>query len=68
MIKYQNGCLWINLLFLTGQLVKSAGWIRFLGRGFAYKDTKVHSLLFSERNGYTKRVQIGKWSMKLLTS
>lgn len=25
MIKHQNGCLRINLLFLTGQLVKSAG-------------------------------------------
>jgi hypothetical protein len=47
---------------------KSRGvwWFRLLGRGVSVKDTKAYPLLFSERNGFVKRIQIGKWSIKYL--
>ncbi len=36
-------------------------WIRIFGWGIAIKDVNKHPLLFSERNGYVKFIQIGKW-------
>lgn len=42
---------------------KGFGWIRIFGAGIKWKDITKHRLLFSERNGYTKRLQIGKWSV-----
>jgi hypothetical protein len=41
-------------------------WVRIFGRGIHWKDTTKHGLLFSERNGQTKRLQIGKWSFRFL--
>ena len=38
------------------------GWIRILGRGFAWKATRRHALLFSERKGLARRLRIGPWS------
>lgn len=48
--------------------VKSDGcfWFRLFGYGLHFKDVRKHSLLFSERNGYVRRVQIGNWSIKIL--
>lgn len=37
------------------------GWFRLFGRGLKWKDTSIHGLMFSETNGYSKGVQIGKW-------
>lgn len=56
----------IKLFPLTGQLTKSAGWLRIFGLGFAYKDTRIHPLLFSERNGFVKMIKIGNWNIKAI--
>lgn len=42
------------------------GWLRVFGVGFAWKNTDVHKLCFSERYGHINRIQIGKWSVKAL--
>lgn len=42
------------------------GWFRILGVGLTFKDVTVHGLIFSERNGYKKRTQLGNWSIRLL--
>ena len=42
------------------------GWFRLFGRGLKWKDTSIHGLMFSERNGYAKRLQIGKWCIGYL--
>ncbi len=44
------------------------GWFRLFGRGFKWKDTSIHGLLFGERNGYSKGIQIGKWRISYLPS
>ena len=38
----------------------NAGWFRLFGRGLKWKHESL-GLLFSERNGYTKYLKIGKW-------
>lgn len=43
-----------------------SGWFRIFGVGLKWKDTTVHALLFSERNGYSKGLQIGKWRIGFL--
>lgn len=45
---------------------KGTFWVRVFGYGIHIKDITKHRLLFSERNGYAKRIQIGKYSIKLL--
>jgi hypothetical protein len=42
------------------------GWFRLFGKGIHWKDTTKHSLLFSERNGYRKGLNIGLMRFKLL--
>ena len=42
------------------------GWFRFFGRGLKWKDTSIHRLTFSERNGYSKGIQISKWRISYL--
>lgn len=37
------------------------GWIRIFGIGVKWKDITIHKLMFSERNGYSKGLQLGKW-------
>lgn len=37
------------------------GWLRVLGLGVAWKDTRRHGLVFSERAGLRKRLRIGAW-------
>jgi len=41
-------------------------WIRIFGLGIVAKNIRKHPLLFSERNGMIKRLQIGRWSFRLL--
>jgi hypothetical protein len=41
-------------------------WFRIKGYGVAFKNIKVQSLLFSERNRYTKYILIGNWLIKIL--
>lgn len=42
-------------------------FVRILGWGLHVKDTRRHPLLYSERNGYHTRLQLGAWSIRLLT-
>ena len=42
------------------------GWIRLFGKGLKWKDTSIHTLLFSERNGYSKAINIGCWRISYL--
>lgn len=37
------------------------GWVRLFKGGVKWKDTRRHNLLFSERQGISKYVKIGKW-------
>jgi hypothetical protein len=41
------------------------GWIIFFKWRLSFKDTFLHGLTFSERNGYKKRIQVGIWSISL---
>jgi hypothetical protein len=42
------------------------GWFRIFGVGLKWKDVTIHPLLFSERYGYSKGLQIGKWRIGCL--
>lgn len=39
------------------------GWFRIFGVGLSWKDSTRHELLFSERNGFTRRLRIGPWGV-----
>lgn len=41
-------------------------WIRIFKYGICIKDTNRHRLLFSDRNGSSKKLMIGKWCVKYL--
>jgi len=41
-------------------------WFRLFGWGLCFKDLSKHPPLFSERNGYTKRILINNWSITKL--
>jgi hypothetical protein len=41
-------------------------WIRFFGIGFIVKNTNIVPLIFSERNGYTKSIKVGKFYIRYL--
>lgn len=41
-------------------------WFRLFGIGLKWKDITIHDLLFSERNGYSKALNIGIWRISLL--
>lgn len=55
-----------GLNIFSYSVIKGMFWFRFFGYGAVIKDTKFHGLLFSERNGYVKRLQIGKYSIKII--
>lgn len=46
---------------------RTDGWFRVFGYGFAWKDTRKHRLLFSERNGYARCWRLGPWLVTWLT-
>lgn len=45
---------------------KDRFWFRILGYGITGKNILKHRLMFSEREGYSKRLQIGNWSFRIL--
>lgn len=45
---------------------QGAGWFRLFGREISWKDMNRHSLMFSERYGYTKYLKVGKYAIKKL--
>ena len=42
------------------------GWFRLFGKGLKWKNSLIHGLNFSERNGYSKVLKIGKWNIGFL--
>jgi hypothetical protein len=46
-----------------GSFSPGFGWFRVFGVGLTWKDSKRHELLFSERNGFTRRLRIGAWGI-----
>lgn len=42
-------------------------WFRIYGVGLRIQDRNKHPALFSERNGHTKVLRIGKWSIRVIT-
>jgi len=47
-------------------LSNGIGWMRILGKGIHWKDTTKHRLYFSERSGFKKALNVGKWRLSLL--
>lgn len=45
---------------------KGGGWFRLFGKGVAWKDTRRHPPLFSERNGYARCLALGPWLLTWL--
>ena len=43
-------------------------WFRVYGVGLSIQDREKHPALFSERNGYTKVLRIGKWAIRMLST
>ena len=41
-------------------------WLRIAGAGISVVDKSKHPPLFSERNGYTKVLRVGKWGVEWL--
>jgi hypothetical protein len=56
-----------NLLRFSLYRAPGVYWMRICGLGFHVKDTRRHGLLFSERNGYCWRLQVGAWSFRFLS-
>jgi len=51
--------------FWISNHLSNSGWFRLFGRGLMWKHEDI-GLLFSERNGYTKYIKIGKWIISCL--
>ena len=41
-------------------------WFRLFGIGLGFKDLTKFAMMFSERNGYTKHIILGKWLVRCL--
>lgn len=50
----------------TIHLEKHQGWIRILGIGLSWKNTKLYPSIFSERYGHSKYIQIANYRLKYL--
>ncbi len=42
-------------------------WFRLFGYGLMWKNVNYHSLLFSQRNGYNRSLELGNWYIEILT-
>jgi hypothetical protein len=53
---------------VTFHYVKGLFWIRFGtdGPGISVKDTRIHPLMFSQRNNLSKFYLLGPWCFKFL--
>jgi len=52
--------------FITYSAMKHRFWFRIFGYGISGKNVKTHGLVFSERIGKRKRIQIFGWSFTWL--
>lgn len=56
-----------NYGWICGMYSQDYGfWIRVFGYGISVRDVTKHSLLFSERYGYTRYMMVGKWVVRWL--
>lgn len=55
-----------NIRILSFYKKVGFGWIRLFGRGLLFKDTTKHQMMFSERNGYMKKIIVGNWLIRRL--
>jgi hypothetical protein len=66
-----NGCISKSLTIL-GVDVWSCyykhgfGWFRFFGKGIKWKNVSIYNYTFSERYGFSKGLNIGKWYVSIL--
>lgn len=56
----------INTRIIQLYYSNSRGWVRVFRRGINWKDVTKHNLIFSERIGISKGVQVGKWRFRKL--
>lgn len=42
-------------------------WFRLFGHGLHFKNLAFHRMTFSERYGYVRKLQIGKWLIRRLS-
>jgi hypothetical protein len=45
---------------------KEFGWFRLFNKGLSWKNVNIMGLKFSERNGFSKYLKIGKWIISYL--
>lgn len=43
------------------------GWVRLFGVGVIWKDYSRHKMLFSEREGDSRRLRVGSWGLGWLS-
>ena len=63
----QHSLRLFGISFWASHIEKGFGWIRIFGIGITWKDITKYRLLFCERNGFRKRLQIGKWTISWLS-
>ncbi len=50
----------------SSYIEKGFGWFRIFGGGLKWKNLNNHYLMFSERYGYQKGLNIGHWRIGIL--
>jgi hypothetical protein len=58
----------INIKIFQAASDDIGGWFRIFGVGLSWRDIGAYGLLFSERNGYSRYLRIGKWIVKPVKS
>ena len=60
----------MNAHIVSGMRISGWGWVRMgtNGPGLGWKDTRKHPLMFSERNGYKRGMQVGWLRINYLES
>lgn len=57
----------IRICVFSGYFTRTGGWFRLFGVGVVWKNLDHHRLCFSERNGFKKHFEIGRWSFAWLS-
>lgn len=56
-----------GIRLFSSYLISGLGWFRIFGFGLHWKDTTMHRMNFSERNGYKKALKIGTYRISYLS-
>lgn len=57
----------IKICVFSCYITRTGGWFLFFGFGLGWKSLYHHQLTFSERNGFKKHFEIGRWSFAWLS-